>query len=107
MKELTILPNVLDKPIATPPKPILSRVLIEPLSPDEKIGNLFVPGNAAPEMNKGRVLSLGSGRRIDGSIQPFEVAVGDVVMFKLGAAQVTIQGVQYFLVQEDDIIAIL
>lgn len=58
-------------------------------------------------MNKGVVIGLGSGRRLDGSTQPFEVAMGDTVVFKLGAAQVTVGGKLYNLVQEEDIIAIL
>jgi len=99
--------NILEKPISAQPRPIMNRVLIEPLDDSISDGGLVLPTTRSIEMNKGTVIGLGSGRRIDGTIQDFEVKIGDKVMFKLGAAQITLSGVQYFLVQEEDIIAVL
>ena len=99
--------QILESPITAPPRPIMNRVLIEPMDDDMSDGGLVLPTTRKVEMNKGIVRGLGSGRRMDGTIQPFEVEIGQKVMFKLGAAQITIAGVQYFLVQEEDIIAVL
>lgn len=86
----------------------MNRVLIEPIESDSTSGGgIFIPEKARPDMNRGKVISLGSGRRMDGTIQDFEVKIGDTVVFKLGAAQVTVAGEVYFLVQEEDIIAVL
>lgn len=100
--------HILNTIMPTPPRPIMNRVLIEPLPPEEKSsGGIIRPDTAKLEMNQGRVIGLGTGRRDDHSLQEFEVKIGDKVMFKLGTAEITIAGVRYFLVQEEDIIAVL
>ena len=58
---------------------------------------------------KGKVLAVGPGKlKEDGSVQPMGVKVGDVVLFKkYGPDEVELEGNNYLVGDEDDILAIL
>ena len=95
-------------------KPLGDRVLIEPVSAEEikKIGkiNLMVPQTADKERpEQGKVVAVGAGRvGKDGKLIPMSVKKGDTVLFtKYGPNEIKIDGKEYLIAEEKDILAIL
>ena len=94
-------------------KPLGDRVLLEPLS-DTKEGKLksglYLPETASKERpEKGKVIAVGAGKIDDnGKLRPINVKKGDIVLFtKYGPNEVKIDGKEYLIAKEEDIIAII
>jgi chaperonin GroES len=90
-------------------KPIGDRILVEPAKTEEKIGRIFIPDAAKEKPQECTVVALGHGRLdSDGKRVPFEVKAGDrVLVSKYGGSEIKFNGVEYRIVQTDDIMAIL
>ncbi len=94
--------------------PLGDRVLVRPLSPDEienKVTSfgIIIPDTAKEKPEQGTVVAVGAGRRTDkGELIPVGVKVGDRVMFsKYGFEEVKMDGVEYYIVSEPNILAVL
>lgn len=91
--------------------PLRDQVLIEPIAKEEKTNSgLFIPETAdKPRPEQGKVIAVGSGRLNDkGERVPMEVKKGDRVLFsKYGPAEIKVDGKEYLIAKEDDILAIL
>lgn len=91
-------------------KPLADRVLVEPLEAETKTsGGLYIPDNAKEKPQKGKVVALGAGKKSDkgDTIAP-EVKVGDNVLYgKYSGTEVTVDGKDYLIIKESDILAIL
>jgi chaperonin GroES len=90
--------------------PLNDRALIERLQAEEKTaGGIMLPDTAREKPRQGKVLSLGEGKRLEnGSRAPFQVKVGDRVLFTSYAGnEITVDGKEYLLMSEDDILAVL
>ena len=92
-------------------KPLGDRVLVEIVEDGEQktAGGLFVPDTAKEKSQRGKVVAVGSGRTLDsGSKVAIEVKVGDVVYFaKYGGTEVNVEGVDYTILSERDILAVI
>lgn len=95
-------------------KPLGDRVLIEPLSEDEKSkkskGGILIPDTADKEKpQEGKVIAVGEGRRLEnGSLQALAVKAGDKVLFtKYGPTEIKVDDVEYLIAKEEDILAII
>ena len=95
-------------------KPLGDRVLIEPLSEDEKAkktkGGILIPDTADKEKpQEGKVVAVGDGKVLEnGKLQPLSVKAGDRVLFsKYGPNEIKIKGTEYLIAKEEDILAIL
>jgi chaperonin GroES len=94
--------------------PLLDRVLVKPFTEEEARGTTDHFGIILPESVKeeksaqGRVVAVGEGRMVDGKRVALSVAVGDVVIFsKYGYDEVTYKGEEFYLLKEDNILAII
>lgn len=93
--------------------PLGDRVLVKPLSPEEAgvttAFGIIIPDSAKEKPEQGTVVAVGPGRRgDDNELVPVAVAVGDRVMFsKYSYDEVKVGGVEYYLVREDNILAII
>ncbi len=93
--------------------PIGDRVLLKPLSSDEahkaNSFGLIIPDSAKEKPEQGVVVAVGSGKRSDtGTLVPMTIKVGDKVMFsKYGYDEVKINGIEYYIVNENNILAVL
>lgn len=92
--------------------PMGDRVIVKPsLSEDERTASGFIiPDSAKKEKpGQGTVVAMGEGRRNDkGEIVPLRVSVGDTIMFsKYGFDEITVDEINYFVVSEPSILAIL
>lgn len=91
-------------------KPLADKVVIEPLESDQKsAGGLYLPDSAKKKPQTGKVVAVGDGKILDdGSRGKMNVKVGDKVLFsKYGGNEVTVDGDDYTILDEDQIYAIL
>jgi len=89
-------------------KPLGSRILIEPLKAEEVTkSGIILPDSAKEERSEGKVIAIGSGL-VEGKEYKFSVKVGDKVLYgKYSGEEVKIDGVDYKVVEEDEILGIL
>ena len=100
-------------PMKTSMKPLGDRVLIEPLR-DTKEGKtdfgIYLPETVEKERpEKGKIIAIGEGK-IDerGKRIPMYVKKGDVVIFtKYGPSEIKVDGKEYLIAKEEDILAII
>ncbi|THF86686.1 co-chaperone GroES [Deinococcus sp. KSM4-11] len=92
-------------------KPLGDRVLVEIIEEAEQktAGGLYVPDSAKEKSQRGKVIAVGSGKTLDnGTKSPLEVKTGDTVYFaKYGGTEVTLEGKNYSILAERDILAIV
>jgi chaperonin GroES len=90
--------------------PLNDKVLVKRLEAEEKTaGGIVLPDTAKEKPKQGTVLAIGEGRRLDnGSRAPHQVKVNDKVLFTSYAGnEVNVDGEDYLLMSEDDILAVV
>ena len=90
--------------------PLNDKVLVKRLEAEEKTaGGIVLPDTAKEKPKQGTVLAIGEGRRLDnGSRAPFQVKVGDKVLFTSYAGnEVNVDNQDYLLMNEEDILAVV
>ena len=91
-------------------KPLGERVLVEPVKEEEAVkGGIIIPDSAKEKPQEGKVIAVGTGK-IDenGKTIPFNVKKGDIVLMpKYGGTEVKVDGKEYQIMREDDILAII
>ncbi len=91
-------------------KPLGDRVLVEPLKEEEvQKGGIIIPDTAKEKPQEGRVIAVGTGKLDEnGKAAPFNVKKGDVVLMpKYGGTEIKVDGKEYQIMREDDILAVL
>jgi chaperonin GroES len=91
-------------------KPLADRVLVKPLE-EEMVerGGIIIPDTAKEKPQQGEVIAVGSGKASDsGDKMEMEVKKGDKILYgKYSGTEVTIDGVEYLIMRESDILAII
>ena len=91
-------------------RPLHDRVIVKRLE-DSKTspGGIVIPDSAAEKPIKGEVVAVGNGKVLDnGQVRALDVKVGDKILFgKYSGNEVKVDGVDYLVMREDDIVAIL
>ena len=87
-------------------KPLGDRVLVQPL---EEKGGIIIPDTAKEKPQEGTVVAVGTGKLDDnGKKIEFNVKVGDEVLIsKFGSTEIKINGENYLIMHEDDILGII
>jgi chaperonin GroES len=91
-------------------KPLGDRVLVQAIEQDEvKKGGIIIPDTAKEKPQEGKVVAIGTGKRDDnGKLIPFEVKKGDrVLISKYGGTEIKVDGKDYLIMREDDILGII
>lgn len=90
-------------------KPLADRVVIKPLEEGEvKKGSIIIPDTAKERPMEGEVIEVGSGKVEDGKNIPLEVKKGDKVLYgKYSGTEINISDVEYLIMRESDILAIV
>ncbi|MBS4051061.1 co-chaperone GroES [Methylomonas sp. WSC-6] len=91
-------------------RPLHDRVVVKRVEEETKTaGGIVLPGSAAEKPSEGEVLAVGSGKVLDnGQVRALEVKVGDKVLFgKYSGTEVKVDGEQYIVMREEDIMGIL
>ena len=90
-------------------RPLHDRVLVKRLDEQEQMrGGIFIPDTAREKPQQGEVIAAGEGKfRDDGSRQPLDVKAGDRVLFgKYSGSEVKIDGEEYLIMREDEILGV-
>ncbi|MBS0226471.1 MAG: co-chaperone GroES [Proteobacteria bacterium] len=91
-------------------KPLYDRVVVKPIDAEEtSIGGIIIPDAAKEKPTKGEVIAVGSGKVFDnGQVRAMTVKVGDKVIYgQYSGSAYKADGVEYKIVKEDDILAVL
>ena len=90
-------------------KPLHDRVLVRRVESDQKTaGGIIIPDTAQEKPMEGEVLEIGSGSRDEiGKLIPLDVKKGDKILFgKWSGTEVKIDGKEYSIMKESDIMGI-
>ncbi|KPJ96500.1 MAG: molecular chaperone GroES [Gammaproteobacteria bacterium SG8_11] len=91
-------------------RPLADRVLVKRVESDNKsAGGIVIPDTAQEKPMIGEVVAVGNGKVLDnGDTRKPEVTVGDRILFgKYSGTEVKLEGDDYLMMKEDDIMAIL
>ena len=91
-------------------KPLGDRVVVKRIEEEPKTkGGIVLPDTAKEKPQKGKVIAVGTGRVLEnGQRVPLEVKEGDIVVFaKYGATEIEIDGEEYVILSERDLLAVL
>jgi chaperonin GroES len=91
-------------------KPLADRVVVKPLDESEQMrGGLYIPDTAKEKPSQGEVVAVGPGKLSDeGARLELDVKVGDKVLYgKYSGTDVTLDGEEYLILRESDILAIV
>lgn len=91
-------------------RPLHDRVLVRRLDQQETTkGGIIIPDTAKEKPMEGEVVAVGTGYHAeDGSVRPLAVKQGDTVVFnKWSGTEITIDGNEYLVMKESDIMGIL
>ena len=90
--------------------PLHDRILVQRIEEGEvRRGGLIIPDSAKEKPQEGKVLAVGKGTvNEDGKKTPLDVKAGDRVLFgKYSGSEVTLDGQEYLIMKEDDVLGIL
>ncbi len=91
-------------------RPLHDRVIVQRWEEERQTpGGIVIPDTAAEKPVKGEVVAVGRGKILDnGENRPLDLKVGDKVLFgKYSGTEVKVDGVEYLVMREDDIMAVL
>ncbi|MEO6550186.1 MAG: co-chaperone GroES [Ferruginibacter sp.] len=85
--------------------PLHDRVIVQPAAAEEKSkGGIIIPDTAKEKPQRGTVLAAGPGKKDE----PVTVKTGDTVLYgKYAGTEITIEGAEYLIMRESDILAIV
>jgi chaperonin GroES len=89
-------------------KPMGDRVLVKPMAREEMSrGGIVIPDTAKEKPQEGEVLAVGAGKLSEkGERIPMEVKAGDIVLYtKYGGTEIKLEGIEYMILRESDILA--
>lgn len=86
-------------------KPLADRVLIEPAAAELKTaGGIIIPDTAKEKPQRGTVVAVGPGKKDE----PVTVKVGDLVLYgKYAGTEISVEGKDYLIMRESDIVAVI
>lgn len=91
-------------------RPLHDRVVVKRIEEESKTkGGIIIPENAQEKPMQGEVIAVGPGARDEqGRIVPPDVTAGDHVLFgKWSGTEVKIDGVEFLIMKESDIMGVL
>jgi chaperonin GroES len=91
-------------------KPLHDRIVVKRLAEEQKTaGGILIPDNAQEKPQQGEVMAVGPGAYLDnGEIRALTVKKGDRVLFgKYSGSEVKIDGDDYVIMREEDVLAVL
>jgi len=86
-------------------KPLADRVLVEPVEAETKTASgIIIPDNAKEKPQKGNIVAVGNGTKDE----PLTVKVGDTVLYgKYAGTELKLEGKDYLIMRESDVLAIV
>ena len=86
-------------------KPLADRVVVQPAAAEETTASgIIIPDTAKEKPQKGKIVAVGNGK----PDEPMTVKVGDEVLYgKYSGTELNIEGNDYLIMRESDILAIV
>jgi chaperonin GroES len=91
-------------------KPLSDRVVVKPADPAEKRqSGIIIPDTAQEKPQEGEVFAVGPGKVNDeGKKIPMEIKKGNKVLYgKYSGTEITVDGTEYLIIRESDILAVV
>ena len=90
-------------------KPLADRVIVKPMEKETMKGGIIIPDTVKEKPQQGTIVAVGPGQISDSGerVAP-EVKKGDTVLYgKYSGTEVNVDGVDYLILRESDVLAIL
>ena len=91
-------------------RPLYDRILVKRIEDSEQVrGGIIIPDSAKEKPQQGEIVAAGKGKRLDnGTLIPLDLKVGEKVLFaKYSGSEVKIDGVEYLILKEEDILGVV
>jgi chaperonin GroES len=91
-------------------RPLYDRIVVKRIEEQETSRNgIVIPDSAKEKPQEGEVIAVGNGKRLeDGKLVALDVKAGDRVLFgKYSGSDTKIDGTEYIIMREDDVLGIL
>jgi chaperonin GroES len=91
-------------------RPLHDRVVVKRIEAEDKSsGGIIIPDTVKEKPSQGEVIAVGPGGRDEsGKLIPIDVKTGDTILFgKWSGTEVNIDGVEYLIMKESDIMGVL
>jgi chaperonin GroES len=91
-------------------RPLHDRVVLKRVDQEEKtVGGIIIPDTAQEKPMEGKIIATGPGARSeDGTLHALDVKAGDRVLFgKWSGTEVKIDGEEYLIMKESDIMGVI
>ncbi|MBW2362217.1 MAG: co-chaperone GroES [Deltaproteobacteria bacterium] len=91
-------------------RPLQDRIIVKRIDEEEMSkGGILIPDTAKEKPQEGKVVAVGKGKVLeDGKIQKLDVKKRDRVLFsKFAGTEVTLDGTEYVIIREDDVLGIM
>lgn len=91
-------------------RPLHDHLAVERLEEGEQVkGGILIPDSAKEKPQRGKVIAAGAGKRLQNGKQiALDVQAGDNILFaKHGGNEITVDGCDYLILQEDEVLAVL
>ena len=91
-------------------RPLHDRIVVKRVDAESKTASgIIIPDNAKEKPSEGEVVAVGSGGRDEaGKLVPIDVSAGDRVLFgKWSGTEVKIDGIEYLIMKESDVMGVL
>jgi chaperonin GroES len=92
-------------------RPLHDRIIVRRLEEGEgeqKSGRIIIPDTAKEKPQRGKVIAAGAGKLNDeGERVPLDIKTGDLILFGKYAQEVKLDGEDYLIMREDDVLAVI
>ncbi len=91
-------------------KPLRDRLVVKPLEQEDRTkSGLVLPDSAKEKPQEGKVIATGTGKLLDdGLVKQLQVKHGERVLYgKYSGTEVTVDGQDYLILREEDVLAIV
>jgi chaperonin GroES len=91
-------------------RPLYDRIVVKRIEEQETTRNgILIPDSAKEKPQEGEVLAVGHGKRLEnGKLLALEVKAGDRILFgKYSGSETKLDGAEYIMMREDDVLGIL
>lgn len=91
-------------------RPLYDRVVVRRVEPEEEVrGGIIIPDTAKEKPLEAEIVAVGPGKRLDdGSNADMSVEAGDTVLVgKYGGTEVEIDGEEFLIIREDEILGVI
>jgi len=91
-------------------RPLHDRILVKRLEEQETVrGGIIIPDSAKEKPQQAEVVAVGAGKRLDnGERAELDVKAGDKILFgKYSGSDIKIDGQEYLILREDEILGVL